>query len=141
MGLTHPLSAVYTAAMTIRRRYRCCFRRTLNIYINCVVDCLSRLDSLRLQFNTPCSRDLLLICPRSYSISEILKAQHRHPLTLLPLHSLRLPGGTTPRLFPPEDVSCSALAILRFSACGGSSFDGRDAVNLVDGRLFGWHRL
>ena len=101
-------------------------------------DCLSRLFAPFDLNLIPCTCDLRLLYLRSYSISEILKAQHRHPLTLLPLNSLRFPEGTAPRLFPPEDVSCSALAILRLSACSGSFFDGRDVVGLwVEGHLGG----
>ena len=46
---------------------------------------------------------------RSYSTSEILKAQHRHPLTLPPVHSLRLsPGALLPIYFRSKVVGFRA---------------------------------
>ena len=85
-GSTHPLSEVY---------HRCC--RTLpGLLTNNMNFCklfLSRLDSLRPQFYIPCSCDFRLFLPRLLLIFEILKAQHRHPLSWPPVLQRLVPWG------------------------------------------------
>ena len=135
-GLTHPLSEAY---------HRCCCTppRLLTNYMNFCKLFLSRLDSLRPQFYTPCSCDFRLFFPRLLLIFEILKAQHRHPLSWPPVLQRLVPWGhyspfffrralpLLPRRFAPWTLFVSAGWL---STGGGCSASRR-------GGYLGWCRL